>query len=96
MGAVKIRTVMDCLKFDFDVGVECMSCGRLAVYEAGEYGRVMGRALETWGKRFVCTCGSSEVRVKPVHQCDRPKPLPKRRDLMVALYVKRGRRIAGR
>lgn len=92
MGAKSIRTTDDCARHDCDVGVECTVCGRLAVFEASDFGARVGNSLEQWISPLICRCGSREARVKPIHRCNRPDPLPKRRAPLVPLYVKRGRR----
>lgn len=90
MGAIVLRSTDDCIKYDCDVGVTCCACGRLADFDATDWEVSIGRSLETLGSPFRCKCGSRLISVKPINQCERPAPLPKRRAPLVPLYVKRG------
>jgi hypothetical protein len=94
MGAIRILTTDDCLRYSCDVGVQCPSCGRLAVFCAIEWEERFGRSLAGLGRRLRCSgCGARDVKVRAVNECERPKVMPLR---ISPLYVRHGRKRSGR
>lgn len=98
MGAnLKIRSLGDCVRHQLDVGIECNVCGRFVVFSTAEWGSVLGDNLEMLADPLKCSnCGSRMHRVRPWHQCNRPKGLKlnKRRPMMPLYVAKPGRRVA--
>lgn len=67
--------------FDADIGVECLACGRVAVYcdwDALDCFRERGWSLAAHDaiRRFRCRCGARDLRFRPVSIARRPKPVP--------------------
>lgn len=86
---------------DADVGVECLACGRAAVYCAWEaeksfHERGWSTDVDEAVRRFRCTCGSRDLRLHPVPIQQRPKPIPRRPAALRPIYAEPWRSLARR
>lgn len=92
MGARRPRAIGEFSWYDADLGVECRTCGRVAVYcdwEAQACFRERGwsTAIDDALPRFRCRCGSREVRFHAVPIGVRPKPIPQRPAALRPIYA---------
>ena len=94
MGLQSPRDLFHLPKFNVDVGVECLSCGRIAVFcpIAMAMHFIQIQRKTTWpisDPPFRCRCGSPNIRIVAVAESRRPKPLPEQRRPLLPLYVTR-------
>jgi len=96
MGTRVPKSIADYSRFDIDVGVRCLACRRLAVFDAAEVmaffaTRQIPMTVPISTLPFVCRCGSKELQTIAVEKCCRPDPLPPKRPTLQPLYVQEAR-----
>ena len=101
MGRKRVRAIGQFCWLDADVGVECLRCGRVAIFcdwEAEKHFRERGWSVDVNDavKRFRCRCGSRDVRLQPVLISMRPQPIPVRPAALRPIYAEDARSLSRR
>jgi hypothetical protein len=96
MGTRVPKNIVDYDRFGRDVGVRCLACHRVAVFDAAEVmrffvARKIPATIPLNAGPFVCRCGSKALQTTAVEKCCRPEPLPPRRPTLQPLYVQEPR-----
>jgi len=93
MGIRRPKSLDEYVRFEADVGIRCLKCGRVAVYEASAIcayfrAKKIRRTLPIETKPFRCSsCGSRKIEAFATHRSNRPDPLPLRPPLPQPIYV---------